>query len=138
MAEGFEQFSQFLNYKSIPLQKKYRCMVTIFHNPRCGKSRECLAFLNQSNEEINVVHYLVNPPTFEELSSIIQLLQIKPIELVRQKETIWISDFKNKSMSDSEVIQAMVQHPILIERPIVIKGNKAVIARPYNKAKAIL
>jgi arsenate reductase len=113
-------------------------MVTIFHNPRCGKSRECLAFLDQSKEEIKVVNYLVNPPTYEELRAIIQLLQIKPIELVRQKESIWISDFKNKSMSDTEVIQAMVQNPILIERPIVINGNKAVIARPYDKAKAIL
>ncbi|MBL0012429.1 MAG: arsenate reductase (glutaredoxin) [Flavobacterium sp.] len=113
-------------------------MVTIFHNPRCGKSRECLAFLNQEKEDIDVVNYLVNPPTFEELSSIIQVLRIKPIELVRQKESIWISDFKHKSMSDSEVIQAMVQHPILIERPIVINENKAVIARPYDKAKAIL
>lgn len=113
-------------------------MVTIFHNPRCGKSRECLAFLNKASEEINVVNYLVNPPTFDELNLIIKLLQIKPIELVRQKESIWISDFKHKSMSDSEVIQAMMQHPILIERPIVINGNKAVIARPYDKAKAIL
>lgn len=138
MREGFEQFSQFLNYKSIPLQKKYSCMITIFHNSRCGKSRECLAFLNQSKEEIKVVNYLVNPPTNEELSSIIQLLQIKPIALVRQKEPIWISDFKHKTMSDTEIIQAMVQHPILIERPIVIKGNKAVIARPYDKATTIL
>ena len=113
-------------------------MVTIFHNPRCGKSRECLSFLNQEKEEINVINYLINPPNFEELSAIIQLLQIKPIALVRQKESIWISEFKHQSMSDTEVIQAMVQHPILIERLIVIHGNKAVIARPFEKAISIL
>jgi arsenate reductase len=113
-------------------------MITIFHNPRCGKSRECLAFLNQSKEEINVVNYLVNPPPFDELSKIIQLLQIKPIELVRQKESIWVADFKNKAMTDTEIIQTMREHPILIERPIVINGNQAVIARPYDKVKAIL
>ena len=113
-------------------------MITIFHNPRCGKSRECLAFLDQSDQEVTVINYLVNPPTYEELSKIITMLQIKPIELVRQKETIWIDQFKNKTLTDDEIIHAMVSNPILIERPIVIHGDKAVIARPFEKAKAIL
>lgn len=113
-------------------------MITIFHNPRCGKSRECLAFLNENSEEVEVINYLVNPPTFDELSEIIQMLKIKPIELVRQKETLWISDFKSKPITDEEIVWALVLNPILIERPIVIRGSKAVIARPYEKVKAIL
>ncbi len=113
-------------------------MITIFHNPRCGKSRECLAFLDQSDQKVTVINYLVNPPTYEELNKIIILLQIKPIELVRQKESIWIEKFKNKPLSDKEIIHAMVSNPILIERPIVFHGDKAVIARPFEKAKTIL
>ena len=113
-------------------------MITIFHNPRCGKSRECLVFLNENSKEVEVINYLVNPPTFDELSEIIQMLKIKPIELVRQKETLWISDFKGKPITDEEIVRAMVLNPILIERPIVIRGRKAVIARPYEKVKAIL
>ncbi len=113
-------------------------MITIFHNPRCGKSRECLTFLDQTEQEVTVINYLKTPPTFEELNKIIYMLQIKPIELVRQKESIWIEKFKNKTLSDKEIIHAMVSNPILIERPIVIHGDKAVIARPFEKAKTIL
>lgn len=113
-------------------------MITIFHNPRCGKSRDCLTFLNQSQEDVKVINYLLHPPTFEALSSLIKMLEIKPIELVRKKENIWIADYKNKSLSNDEIIQAMVLHPILIERPIVIHKGKAVIARPVDKVNAIL
>jgi arsenate reductase len=113
-------------------------MIQIYHNSRCGKSRECLAFLEDSGKEFEVIKYLENVPTFDELKSIIEKLNIKPIELVRQKEKIWIENFKNTTMTDDEIIQAMISNPILIERPIVINGNKAVIARPLEKAVAIL
>ena len=113
-------------------------MITIFHNPRCGKSRDCLTFLNQSQEDVKVVNYLLDPPTFDGLNTIIIMLNITPIELVRQKETIWITTFKNKQLSNDEIIEAMVEHPILIERPIVIHNGKAVIARPLDKVHAIL
>ncbi len=113
-------------------------MITIFHNPRCGKSRDCLTFLNQSQEDVNVINYLLHPLTFDELNKIIKMLDIKPIELVRKKETIWIADYKNKSLSNDEIIEAMVLHPILIERPIVIRNGKAIIARPLEKVHAIL
>ncbi len=113
-------------------------MIQIYHNSRCGKSRECLAFLEDSDKEYEIVKYLENVPTFDELKSIIKKLDIKPIELVRQKEKIWIENFKAKKMSDDEIIQTMILHPILIERPIVINGDKAVIARPLEKAIAIL
>lgn len=113
-------------------------MIQIYHNSRCGKSRECLVFLENSGQEYEIIKYLEDVPTFEELKGIIQKLDIKPIELVRQKEKIWIENFKGKSLSDDEIIQAMVSNPILIERPIVINGNKAVIARPLEKASAII
>ena len=113
-------------------------MIQIYHNSRCGKSRECLAFLEDSGKEFEVTKYLENVPTFDELKSIIEKLNSKPIEVVRQKEKIWLENFKNTTMTDDEIIQAMISNPILIERPIVINGNKAVIARPLEKAAAIL
>jgi arsenate reductase len=113
-------------------------MIQIYHNSRCGKSRECLVFLENSGQKYEIIKYLEDVPTFEELKGIIQKLNIKPIELVRQKEKIWIENFKNSVMTDDEIIQAMISNPILIERPIVVNGDKAVIARPLEKAAAIL
>lgn len=113
-------------------------MIQIYHNSRCGKSRECLAFLEDSNREYEVVKYLDKIPSFEELKTIIKKLGIKPIELVRRKEKIWLENFKDKELSDDEIIRIMISNPILIERPIVINGNKAVIARPLEKITAII
>ena len=113
-------------------------MIQIFHNSRCTKSRECLAFLEESGQEYEVVKYLEEVPTFDELKVIIKKLKIKPIELVRRKEKTWTENFKDKTMSDDEIIQVMISNPILIERPIVINGEKAAIARPLEKAAAII
>ena len=113
-------------------------MIQVFHNPRCTKSRECLAFLEDSEKEYEIIKYLETPPTFDELSDIIKKLNIKPIELVRRKEPLWIEKFKSKKLSDKQIIEAMVANPILIERPIVINGDKAMIARPLEKAAAII
>jgi len=113
-------------------------MIQIYHNPRCTKSRECLAFLEASGNKYQVVKYLDTPPTFDELKSIVTKLKIKPIQLVRQKEKIWIENFKNKVLSDDEVIQILVLNPILIERPIVINGEKAAIARPLENLISII
>lgn len=113
-------------------------MIQIYHNSRCSKSRECLAFIEETGQGYEVIKYLDEVPSFEELKLIIKKLGIKPIELVRQKEKIWIDNFKEKEMSDDEIIQAMILNPILIERPIVINGDKAVIARPVEKAAAII
>lgn len=113
-------------------------MIQIYHNPRCGKSRDCLNYLEQSGKEFQVIKYLETVPTIEELKVIIEKLNIKPIELVRQKEKVWIENFKNSTMTDEEIILAMVANPILIERPIVIDGKKAVIARPLEKMNTIL
>lgn len=113
-------------------------MIQIYHNSRCGKSRECLIFLEKSGQEYEIIKYLEYVPSFEELKEVIKKLGITPLELVRKKEKLWITDFKGKSMTDDEIIQAMVSNPILIERPIVINGEKAVIARPLENAATIL
>ena len=113
-------------------------MIQIDHNSRCTKSRECLAFLEKSGQEYEVIKYLENTPSFEELKTILEKLDLKPLELVRKKEKIWIENFKNKEMTDDEIIQAMILYPILIERPIVVNGDKAVIARPTEKAATII
>lgn len=113
-------------------------MIQIYHNSRCGKSRECLAFLEKSGQKYEIIKYLEDVPTFDELKEIIKKLGIKPIELVRRKEKIWMENFKDKPLSDDEIINAMISNPILIERPIVINGDKAIIARPLEKAVEIL
>lgn len=113
-------------------------MIQIYHNSRCGKSRECLVFLENSGHKYEIIKYLEEIPTFEELKEIIRKLDIKPIELVRRKEKIWTENFKDKQLTEDEIIQAMISNPILIERPIVVNGDKAVIARPLEKAAAIL
>ncbi len=110
----------------------------IYHNNRCRKSREGLAILEASNQPFEIINYLENPPTKEELVNILTLLGIKPIELVRKNEVIWKENFKNKELSDNDIIHAMLQHPKLIERPIVVQNNKAVIGRPPEKIKELL
>ena len=97
-----------------------------------------MAFLEDSNQQFHIVKYLETPPNFDELTEIIRKLNIKPIELVRQKESVWTELFKNKKLSDKQIIQAMIDHPILIERPIVVNGDKAVIARPFEKVNSII
>jgi arsenate reductase len=113
-------------------------MLQILHNPRCGKSRNCLAFLDNNKVTFEIRNYIQNPLTEEELKTVIQKLNIKPLALVRQKEAIWIDQFKNKTMSDSEVIKAITQFPILMERPIVIKDNKAIIGRDLELLEKFL
>jgi len=113
-------------------------MIQILHNPRCGKSREGLAILEESGKEFEVIKYLDDNPSKEELKAIINKLNVEPLKLVRQNETIWKENFKNKDLSDDEIIDAMVSNPILIERPIVINGNKAVIGRPPVEISTII
>lgn len=105
-------------------------MIKIYHNNRCSKSRNGLQILEESGKEFEVVKYLDNIPSKEELTEVINLLNISPIELVRKNEKIWKEEFKGKDLSDAEIIDAMITNPKLIERPIVVNGNKAVIGRP--------
>jgi arsenate reductase len=105
-------------------------MITIYHNPRCRKSREGLSLLEESGKTFEIIKYLDDLLDKEALTEIISKLGIKPIDLIRENETIWKSDYKNKELSDAQIINAMVEHPKLIERPIVVNSNKAVIGRP--------
>jgi arsenate reductase len=118
--------------------KKIITMIQIYHNPRCGKSRNCLALVDGSRQDYEIVKYLEQPPTYAELVSLLKKLNMKPLELVRQKEKIWIENFKNQTMTDDKIITAMVSNPILIERPIVIKGDKAIIGRELDKVAAFI
>ncbi|MDH7445903.1 arsenate reductase (glutaredoxin) [Aquimarina sp. 2201CG14-23] len=113
-------------------------MTTIYHNPRCSKSRQCLAILEEKKEHIEIVKYLDTPITKEKLTEIITLLGIQPIDLVRKNEAVWKENFKGKNLDDQQLIQAMCDHPKLIERPIVIKDNQAIIGRPPEKVIDIL
>jgi arsenate reductase (glutaredoxin) len=113
-------------------------MIKILHNPRCGKSRNCLAFIEDSGKDIEIIKYLETPPSIEELKAILEKLKLKPLDLIRQKENVWIENFKNKSLSDDEIIMAMVKNPMLIERPIVIKDNRAIIGRDLEIVKQFL
>ncbi|SHK62191.1 arsenate reductase [Maribacter aquivivus] len=113
-------------------------MIKIYHNSRCSKSREGLKVLEDSGKKFEVVKYLEDIPTKEELRNVISCLDIKPINLVRKSEAIWKENFKNLSLSDEELIDAMITYPKLIERPIIIKGNRAVIGRPASNIDALL
>nr|WP_315224000.1 arsenate reductase (glutaredoxin) [uncultured Flavobacterium sp.] len=113
-------------------------MIQIYHNPRCGKSRNCLAFIEQTNQSYEIIPYLIENPSFEDLKIILEKLNIKPIQLIRIKEKIWIENYKSKNLHDNEIIQAMVDHPILIERPIVVKDKKAIIGRDLDEVTSFL
>ena len=113
-------------------------MIQILHNPRCRKSREGLSVLEESGKEFEVIKYLEDKLTNEQLIEIIGKLGIEPIELVRKNEAIWKTDYKSKELSDAQIISAMVENPKLIERPIIIKEHKAVIGRPAEHIKTII
>ena len=113
-------------------------MITLYHNPRCRKSREGFSLLEKSGKDFEVIKYMETSISEEKLKEIINLLNIKPLELVRTNEAIWKSDYKGKSLSDEQVVKAMVEHPKLIERPIVINGKKAIIGRPPTQLLEII
>lgn len=113
-------------------------MIKIYHNARCSKSREGLDILKKSGQDFEIIEYLNNVPTKKELTEVIELLGIKPEQLLRKNEAVWKENFKGKTLSDNDLIDAMIQNPKLIERPIVINGNKAVIGRPVQNILKIM
>jgi arsenate reductase len=113
--------------------------VKIYHNPRCGKSRQTLQLLKDQGIEPEVIEYLKTPPSVQELDDILQKLDMEPRELMRKKEAEYkANDLDDTSLDRQALIQAMVNNPILIERPIVIAGGKAAIGRPPEDVLAIL
>lgn len=113
-------------------------MIKIYHNPRCKKSREGLEILEESGQKFKIVEYLKTTLSFNELKSIINLLDITPIELIRKNEAIWKDHYKGKILDDDEIIYLMIEYPKLIERPIVINKQKAIIGRPPEDIKQVL
>ena len=113
-------------------------MIKIYHNPRCRKSREGLVVLQEASIDFEIIKYLDTPPSEKELEKILDKLEMKPIDLVRTKETIWKEKFKGKALSDQDIIKAMARYPKLIERPIVIKDDRAVLGRPAEVIRSII
>lgn len=113
--------------------------VTIYHNTRCSKSRQTLALLRDNGVEPNVIEYLKEPPSSSELSRIIEKLGMEPTELMRTQEKVYRElGIKGGAFMRKELIDMMVENPILIERPIVVKGEKAALGRPPEAVLEIL
>lgn len=113
-------------------------MIKIYHNPRCTKSRQGLALLEESGKAFEIVLYLDKVPTKKELKQILKKLGVAPLDLIRKNEAVWKEHFKGKQLTDEELIDAMVKFPKLIERPIVITPKGAVIGRPTEKIREII
>ncbi|HWA12928.1 MAG TPA: arsenate reductase (glutaredoxin) [Burkholderiales bacterium] len=112
--------------------------VTIYHNPRCSKSRETLALIEGRGVEAQVIEYLKTPPTKEQLRALLGKLGMKPGALVRKGEPVYKEAFAGRTLTDEQWLDALAKHPILIERPIVVKGAKAVLGRPPENVLALL
>lgn len=113
-------------------------MIKIYHNPRCRKSRETLGIIEDKGIDPEIVLYLDSVPTQKELKGILKMLGIKAYDLIRKSEAIYKEKYKGKDYTESEWIKIMVKHPKLIERPIVIKGKKAVLGRPPENVLELL
>lgn len=113
--------------------------VTILHNPRCSKSRATLSLLRENGVEPEIIDYLETPPSESELKDILAKLAMRPRDIMRRGEKIYKElELNDDSLPDNALVTAMVGHPILIERPIVIKGDKAALGRPPENVLEIL
>lgn len=113
--------------------------IKIYHNPRCSKSRQTLQLLNDNDVEPEIVEYLKTPPSTAELKKVLKMLGLKPRELMRRKEAEYkTSGANDPGLSEQQLIELMVAHPKLIERPIVIKDGKAALGRPPEQVLEIL
>lgn len=115
-----------------------KAQITIFHNPRCGKSRGALALLREKGVEPEIIEYLQTPPTKAELKAVLKKLGLKPEQIVRKGEDVYKSKYAGRQLSDAQWLDALVKDPILIERPIVVKGDQAVLGRPPEKVLELL
>ena len=110
----------------------------IYHNPRCRKSRETLALIQENDQEAEIIRYLETPPSREELKLLLQHLGISAADLVRKGEKLYKEQFKGKEISEEEWLDILTENPILIERPIVVKGARAIIGRPPERVLDLL
>jgi len=102
----------------------------IYHNPRCSKSRQTLALIEEAGIQPEIIKYLVTIPSKEELLDLLMKLNLKPSDILRKGEKAYKEIVKGKTFGEEELIQIMLENPKLIERPIVVRGNKAVLGRP--------
>lgn len=102
----------------------------VYHNPRCSTSREVVGLLEKNKFDFEIREYLQIPPTKKELTALLKKLGCKAIDLVRKKEKLFVEKFKDKEYTNAQWIDLLVKHPILIQRPIVIEKDKAIIGRP--------
>ena len=113
--------------------------VTIYHNPRCSKSRQALELLRERDIQPTIVEYLKTPPSLEELDRILRLLDLEPRELMRSKEAVYKDlALDDASLDRHSLLQAMIEHPILIERPIVLANGRAALGRPPENVLDVL
>ena len=112
--------------------------IRIYYNPRCSKCRETVALVNERGYTTELIEYLVTPPGKEELRSLLTKLSMKPQELIRKGEEVFRQNYAGRTLSDEEWLDVMVSHPVLIERPVVVRGNKALVARSPEKVLALL
>lgn len=118
---------------------EYRMQVSIYHNPKCAKSRETLKLLEARGIAPRVIEYLKHPPTTREIGNLLALLGITPRELLRTKEDEYKKlGLNNPELPDKAILAALAEHPRLMERPIVVAGKKAVIGRPPENVLGIL
>lgn len=113
--------------------------VVIYHNPRCSKSRQTLQLLTDNNIQATIIEYLKTPPTHQQLDSILRGLELEPRELMRQNESEYAEhNLADQALSRDQLINAMITHPKLIERPIVVAGDQVIIGRPPESVLTIL
>ena len=110
----------------------------IYHNPRCQKSRQTLKILQEAKVDFEIRKYLDDPPTVDELRAVLEKLDIQPQALIRKNEEVYKNEFKGQDLSDEEWIEVMVANPRLIERPIIIQGERAVLGRPPANVRELL
>ncbi len=113
-------------------------MLKIYHNTRCSKSREACSILEDKGVEFETIEYLKTPPTQKEIKGLLKMLGMKAQDIVRKGEPLYKEKFADKKLSESEWVKALAENPILIERPIIVKGNKAIIGRPPEKVLEFL
>ena len=115
-------------------------MIKVYHNPRCRKSREAIGLLEKKGVDFEIRHYMNDEEsmTAKELEEVLDALEMDALDLVRKNESLWKEEYKALELGEDEIILAMIKHPRLMERPIVVKGDRAVVARPAEKLEDIL
>jgi len=107
--------------------------MTVFHKPSCQTSNTVLKYLRKKKQNLDIIHYIDNPPTAKELEILLSKLNLKPLDLIRKKEKYFQEKLSKLNLNDHEWIKEMVENPVLIERPILIRGNTAIIGRPFER-----